>query len=96
MWASWCYKQKVNTFPCDVIEILDYLAFLFEKGCQYRTIGCDRSAISAFHDFVGGKPVGQHPEICFLASRIFNNRSPQPRYIFVWSVKSVIKYIKTK
>ena len=27
---------------------------------------------------------------------IFNNRPPQPRYMFAWSVESVIKYIKTK
>ena len=84
MWDSWCYKQQVDAFPCDVMKILDYLAFLFEKGYEYRTIGCHRSAISAFHDY------HQHPEVCALVSRIFSNRPPQPRYMFVWSVESVI------
>ena len=55
------------------------LALLFEKGYEYRTIGCNRSAISAFHDYVYDKPVG----LCALISRIFNNRPPQPRYMFV-------------
>ena len=96
IWASWCDKQQVDTFQCDAIKILDYLAFLFEKGYEYRTIECHRSAISAFHDYVDRKPVGQHPEVCSLVSGIFNNRPPQPRYIFVWSVESVINYIKTK
>ena len=32
MWASWRDKQQVDAFRCDVIKILDYLAFLFEKG----------------------------------------------------------------
>ena len=39
---------------------LDYLAFFFEKGYEYRTIGCQRFAISALDDYVDGKPVGQH------------------------------------
>ena len=50
MWASWCDKQQVDVFQCDVIKILDYLAFLFEKGHECRTIGYYTSAISAFHD----------------------------------------------
>ena len=95
IWASWCDKQQVDAFRCDVIKILNYLALLFEKGYEYRTIGCHKSAISAFHDFVDGKPVGQHPEVSALVSGIFNNRPLQPRYVFVWSVESVINYIKT-
>ena len=86
MWASRCDKQQVDVFPCDVKNILDYLAFFFEKKNEYRTIWYHRSAISAFHDYVHGKPVGQHPEVCALVSGIFNNRPPQPRYMFVWSV----------
>ena len=31
-----------------------------------------------------------------LVKGIFNNRPHQPRYMFVWSVESVINYIKTK
>ena len=53
----------VDAFRCDVKKILDYLIFLFEKGYKYRTIECHRSAISAFHDYVEGKPVRQHPEV---------------------------------
>ena len=73
MWASWYDKQQADAFRCDVIKILDYLAFLFEKGYEYRTIGCHRSSISAFHDYVDGKSVGQHPEVCgFLATYHLN------------------------
>ena len=81
MWGSWCDKQHVDAFRCDAIKILDYPAFLFGKGCDYRTIGCHKSVISAFHDYVDGKPVGQHPEVCAQVSGIFNNRPPQPTTI---------------
>ena len=97
LWARWCDKQQIDAFQCDVIKVLDYLAFLLEKLYEYRTIGCHRSAMSAFYDFVDGKPVGQHPEACALVSGIFNNRpTPQPRYVFAWNVESVINHIKTK
>ena len=73
MWASWCEKQQFDSFRCDVIKILYYLAFLFEKGYEYRTIGCHRSDISAIHDYVDGKPAGQQSEVCALVSGICNN-----------------------
>ena len=38
MLASWCDKQQIIAFRCDIIKILDYLAFLFEKGYKYRAI----------------------------------------------------------
>ena len=86
MWASWCDKQQVDGFRCDVIKMLDYLAFLFEKGYEYRAIGC--------HNYVDVKPVCQHPKVCTLLSGIFNNRPPQPRHMFVCSVESVINYME--
>ena len=79
MLASWCDKQQVDAFRYDVIKILDYLAFLFEKGYEYRTIECHTSAISVFNDYIDEKPVGQHPEVCALVSGTFNSRPSQPR-----------------
>ena len=98
MWANWWDKQQVDAFRCDLMKILDYLAFLFEKEYEYRTIGCHRSTstVSAFHDYTNGKRVGQYPEVFAPVSGIFNNRPSQPRYMFVWSVESVINYTKSK
>ena len=33
-WASCCYEGEVNTFTGDIIEILNFLAFLYEKGYE--------------------------------------------------------------
>ena len=57
-------------------EILNYLSTLFEKVLQYRTINSHRSAISAYHKYVDGKPVGKHPRVCALLTGVFNQRSP--------------------
>ena len=99
MWTGWCDKGWCDnrlTHFSDVIKLLDCLTSLFEKGYEYKTVGCHRSTISAFHDYVDGKPVGQHPEVCALFCGIFNNRPPQSRYMFMWSVESIINYRKTK
>ena len=31
-WASYCYEREVNPFTSDIIEILNFLAFIYEKG----------------------------------------------------------------
>ena len=77
--------------------MLDYLGHQFEQGLAYRTIDSHHSAISAFHvhDYVDGKPVGQHPQVCALVGGVFNSRPPQPKYTFIWDVQVVVlKYIK--
>jgi len=68
---------------------------LFDSGLACRTINSHRSAISAYHELVEGKPVGQHPRVCGLITGVFNQRPPQPRYTFVWDVECVINFIES-
>ena len=74
--------------------ILDSLAFLFESGYEYRIIRTHRSAISPLHDNIEGRPVGEHPQVSSLIIGVFNNRSPQPKYNFIWDVQLVLDYLK--
>ena len=63
---------------------------------MYRTIEWHRSAIPAYHEYIDGKPVGQHPKVCALLKGMFNQRPPQPRYVFIWDVKVMLNYIKSE
>lgn len=36
-------------------------------------------AISAYHEYFGGKAIGQHPKVYTLFFRKFNQRPPKPR-----------------
>ena len=65
----------------NISYLLIFLAELFEKRLEYRTIGAHRSAISAFHD-----PTGNMSS-AFL-SGIFNKRPTQPKYSFILEVES--------
>ena len=91
-WASWCCEQEVDPFTSNIIEILNFLAFLYEKGYEYSSINFHSSAISAYHVHIDNNPIGQHPRVCTLMTGIFNNRPPKPRYTFVWDIETVLNY----
>ena len=75
-------------------KVVNYLSTLFNEGLQYQTVNAHRSAISAYHNFINGKPIEKHPKVCALLTGIFNERPPQPRYSFIWNVDVVLTYIK--
>ena len=95
-WAGWGAERKIDPFCSNIHQILEFLSQLFQNGLQYRTINNYRSAISAFHEHIQGKPVGEHPRICSLVVGAFNSRPPQPRYCFIWNVQTVIDFIKSE
>ena len=70
------------------------MAELFEQRYQYRLVGNHRSEISAFHEGVDGKSIGENPQVSSLIMGIFNQRPPQPRYIFIWDIQLVLDYLK--
>ena len=65
-WAGWCDERKIDPFRCPISKVLDYLSYLFNLGYEYRTIGCHRSTVSAYHEYVDNKPVHQHSHVCAL------------------------------
>ena len=93
-WVSWCTEQNFDPVQCNVNWILDFLAFLFESGYEYRAICTHRSATSPLHNNIVGKPVGEHPQVSSLITRVFNNKPPQPKYNFIWDVQLVLDYLK--
>ena len=94
-WVSWCCRQQSDPVCAPLSGILNYLSTLSEKGLQYRTINSHRSTISAYHNYVDGKPVGKHPRVCAMQTGVFNQRPPQPRFTFVWDVEIILVYLKT-
>ena len=85
-WASCCSRRQTDSFSSNINEFFDYLTNLYRQGLQYRTINNYRSAISAFHEQIQGKPAGEHLRLCALLAGICNSRHPQPKYCFIWNV----------
>ena len=92
--AGWCGERKIDPFRCAISKVLDYLSYLFDLGYKYRTVGCHRSVISTYHGYVDNKPMGQHPHVCALLKGVFNERPPQPIYVFIWDIKTVLDFVK--
>ena len=93
-WCGWCSEREISPTRSNINYVLDFLAELFEKGLEYRTIGTHRSAISAFHDPIENIRVGNHPRVSALMSGIFNKRPPQPKYPFIWDVETVLDFLR--
>ena len=78
----------------DFIE--DIANFLAEEQMHkgYSALNTTRSAISAYHDSVEGKPVGSHDLIKDLMESAKKDKPPKVRYSATWDVNRVLQYIR--
>ena len=76
-------------------NILLYLINLFNHGAEARTVGGEKSAISAYHPLINGHKVGNHPLIMDLMKSIRKNRPMKSRYHVIWDVSVVIAFLKS-
>ena len=93
-WADWCQQRDRNPTSGPIKDIINFLAELYNKGYQYRSLNCYRSAISAVHSKVDDYLVGQHPLVSRMLKGVFNERPPLPRYSTFWDVGVVLRYLK--
>lgn len=80
-WAGWYCEQDFDHFESFVNEVLSFLAFVYEKGCEYTSINRHRSVIPAYHLHVNNNPNEQHPRVCVLITGTFNNSPPMPNLL---------------
>ena len=77
-----------------IVDVVNFLTYLFNKGYQYRSLNSYCSAISTVHEDVDGYTVGQHPLVTRMFKGAFNERPPLPRYSTFWDVGIVLRYLK--
>ena len=82
-WFSWCSERQIYPVTCSINFVLN------------SSIDSHRPSISAYHNLVEGKPVGQHISVYNLMTGVFNKYPPKPKCTFIWDVEKVLKYIKT-
>ena len=93
-WTDWCKLQGFSPASPSLNNILDYLASLFDKGAQYRTINLHRATLSSTLKPIDGFCVGQHPLVCRLLQGAYNLRPPRPKLCPSWSVNIVLETLK--
>lgn len=65
-----------------------------QRRTSYSALNTTRSAISAYHEKIDGKPVGQHDLITDIMASAKKDKPPKPRYTTTWDVNKVLQYIK--
>ena len=94
-WVSWCSERSSVPILRYIGDVVNFVAYLFHQGYQYRSLNSYRSAISFVHEKVDGYDVGQHPLVTRDIKEAFHERPPQPRHSETWDVSTVISYIET-
>ena len=89
---SWCSQRSFDPFSGPVVNVANFLAYLYKEGYQYSSINAYRSAISSVHEQVDGHNVGQHP---IITKGIFNVRPLLPWYTCTWSVQIILNHIES-
>ena len=89
-WISWCTERGSDPVSGPIEEVVNFLAHLYEKGYQYRSLNAYRSAIASMHTQIDGASIGQHPLVSRLLKGAFHSRPPLPRYTETWEVSKVL------
>lgn len=90
-WISWCTEGDSDPISGPVTEVSKFLADLFGKGYQQRSINAYHSAITSAHDGVNGVSMSQYPTISTY-SRNSQCQPPQSHYKSTWDVGKVLEY----
>ena len=94
-WNSWCDRPQIDPISAGLNNVLAFLSEQFKNNLQYRTVNVLRSAISATHQWVDWKPIGQHPLVIRLLKGISDERPPKRRYTTTWDVSKVTSYLSS-
>ena len=94
IFRSWCLEREIDPTSASLNEALNFLAFLYESGKQYRTICVYRSMLSNVLSPVDGKNIGEHPSVVRLLKGVFNTRPPKKQLVPEWDLELVLKVLK--
>ena len=94
-WMNFSQKQLFSTLKPNVSQVLSFLASLYDSGIGYSAINTARSALSSGVELADSNlPLGQHPLINRFLKGVFQSRPSLPRYKNIWSVATVLDYLK--
>ena len=89
-----CRKRQADPYTCSVSVIANFLASRFKKDLSYSTVCGYRSAISAFHEQIDGRRVGDHHHISKLIKGVFNVRPPLKPVPPAWDLDLVLNSLR--
>ena len=92
-WYRWCSERGSDPFSGPIVQVANFLAYLYKEGYQYSSVNAYRSTISSVHEKADNYTAGQYPLICRLIKGVFQTRPPLPCYSHTWDVQKVLNYL---
>ena len=86
-WASWCVEVNIDPTSGNITGVVNFLANLFHRGYQHRSLCSYRSAISSLREKVDRQPIGSQTSLFSNMGRIGGykpyrvpGRQPEPGF----------------
>ena len=94
-WTTFCKTQPVDISSASIKDGTEFLLSLYKKGLGYSAINAARSMLSNILPVKEGIEFGKHPIVTRMLQGIFRTRPALPRYICIYDVEIVIKFLKS-
>ena len=75
-WGGWCAGLQIYRGEAPQTEVLNFVSRMASTGRAYRSVNNFRSAISARHALVDGRPMDSHLLICKLLNGVRLSNPP--------------------
>ena len=87
-----CSTEQKSHFRL-VVDILNFLAKLYQEGHSYTSLNTYESAIFSVHEYIKGIPNRQHSQVLFILKRAYNLHPPTPRYSNTQKVSTAVAWL---
>ena len=94
-WEQYCSEREISPISATVVDGVNFLGELYQKGLSYSAINTARSALSTVIHPAEGCTFGNHPLVSHFLKGDFTARPALPRYHSAWDVAVVLKYLRT-
>ena len=92
-WREICCTREIHPITPHVNDVVEFLAFLYEKGGRYGVLATVRSTLGNFLHIPGVPVLANHPLIQKVVKGAYNTRPPAPRYVVIWDTDILLQYL---
>ncbi|CAB4015392.1 Hypothetical predicted protein [Paramuricea clavata] len=94
-WENYCNSKGISPVSATVIEGINFLAELVDRGIGYSAVNTARSALSTILVANDSLTFGMHPLVKRFLKGVFEQKPSLPRYAFIWDVNQVLNRLRS-
>ena len=94
LFVEWCSSRREDPRRCSIGVVLSFLQQGLERRLSPSTLKVHTAAISAYHDHIDGKSVGQHDLVVRFLRGARRLNPPRPPSIPSWDLALVLRALQ--